>query len=120
MKKTALLFLIAFTAFTASAQEAIEGLWNTGTQNTIVEIKPQKDELKGFIQSSDNSDVEIGKLLIKDIEKKGKVYEGQLYAIKRSRWVNATFKPNGDRMTVTVSVGPRSKTIEWVKAEQPK
>lgn len=117
MKKTAVFLIVLFTSFSAYAQSPIEGVWATGKDNTMVEIRGTDDVVEGKIHTSDNAKAEIGKLIIKDLREDDGSYNGKLYIIKMQRWVNATFSPKGEKLIVTVSAGFRSKTVEWEKAD---
>jgi len=92
-----------------SYSQSIEGVWNTGKENTTIEIKNGE----GKIYSSDNQKATKGKLMIKEIQKTNNTYKGKLYIIKKKRWVDAEFIPNGNSLNVTVSAGWRSKTLKW-------
>lgn len=78
---TTIAFLFLITSVTA--QESIMGKWNTGQDNTQIEIKAIGNEHEGTIISSDNPNAPIGKLIIKEVIKVGDKYEGKLYAVKR-------------------------------------
>lgn len=117
MKKTIILLLILFSTFSIYAQSSIEGIWDTGNDNTKVEIKKIDGKLEGKIASSDNTKATIGKLIIKELQEDGDEYKGKLYAIKKSRWVDAVFAQKGQKLIMTISAGFRSRTVEWVKAD---
>lgn len=117
MKITAVCLIGLFTSFSVNTQSPIEGVWATGKDNTKVEIIEVDDVLEGKIQSSNNTNVEIGTRIIKDLRKGDGSYKGKLYIIKMQRWVNATFSPKGGKLIVTVSIGFRSKTVEWDRAD---
>lgn len=112
--KTLLFFLgLLLTSVSINAQQSIDGIWNTGKENTTIEIK----KVEGKIYSSDNAKATKGKLMIKDLEKTGNSYKGKLYIIKKNRWVDAVFVPNGNSLTVTISAGWQSKTLKWSKVK---
>ncbi|MEL7223034.1 MAG: hypothetical protein AAGJ93_17050 [Bacteroidota bacterium] len=112
MKKTFILLFALCGVLAIQAQTAIVGVWNTGQENTKVEIKEAGSQMEGTILSSNNEKV-VGTLIIKNVQPVGEAYKGQLYAIKKDRWVDAVFKPEGEKLTITVSSGWRSKTVEW-------
>ncbi|MEM1322510.1 MAG: hypothetical protein AAGG75_19760 [Bacteroidota bacterium] len=116
MKKLSVCLLVLFATLSLNAQQSIEGIWNTGKENTKIEIKNDNSTIEGKIQSSDNPKAPVGELIVKDIQYKNGAYEGKLYAMKKKRWVDAIFTPQGDRLLITVSVGRRSRKIEWSAA----
>lgn len=118
MEKLISLFIIVFfTSFSAYSQSTIEGLWATGKDNTMVDIRATNEVLEGKIKSSNNTNAEVGKRIIKNLRENAGSYKGELYIIKIQRWVNATFSPKGEKLIVTVSSGFRSKTIEWERVD---
>jgi hypothetical protein len=114
MKKALSSFALLCTLFTLSAQEPMEGTWQTGKDNTTIEIINLKGEWLGQIKGSDNSKALTGTPMIKRLKKQGKGYVGQLYVIRYGRWVDAFFEPKDNSLFVTVSSGFRSKTLEWI------
>lgn len=112
MKKIPLLILLLFGAIGMNAQ-SIEGLWNTGKENTVVRIEKVSSEFEGKIHSSDYAKATKGKLIIKDVKYNNNTYKGKLYLIRRNRWIDAEFAPNKNSLIVTVSAGFQKKTMEW-------
>lgn len=108
--KTLLIFLgLLLTSFSINAQQSIDAIWDTGKQNTTIEIKNGE----GKIYSSDNIKATKGKLMIKEINKIDNKYKGKLYIIKINKWVDAVFVPNGNLLSITISTGWQSKTLKW-------
>lgn len=116
MKNLAILLALLFGAISMNAQ-SIEGLWNTGKENTIINIKKVNSKYEGTIHASDNSNAQIGKVLVKDIVKSGDIYKGKIYVQERGEWYNAEFKPENEQLVITVSSGFGKKVIEWRKAD---
>ncbi|MBK8490815.1 MAG: DUF2147 domain-containing protein [Saprospirales bacterium] len=115
MKVTAVLFMLLFGAISLNAQ-SIEGLWNTGKENTIINIKKVNSNYEGTIHDSDNSNAQIGKVLVKDIEKSGEdTYKGKLYVIDKGEWYNAEFKPKNEKLAITVSSGFEKRRLNGKK-----
>lgn len=112
MKSITFVFVFLLGAIAINAQ-SIEGLWNTGKENTIVKIKKVDNLYEGAIYSSDNSNAPIGKLIVKDIEKKEGTYIGKIYVDKKKKWYNAAFIRTGNKIAITVSAGLTEKTVEW-------
>lgn len=104
---------ILFLTLSMNAQQSLEGLWNTEKENTIVEILQENGNWVGQIKSSDNSDVVIGKTILKDLEKKGDSWEGQIYLVKRQKWASVQITPEADQLDLVVSVGFAKKNLTW-------
>jgi len=108
--KTLLFFLgVLLTPISINAQQSINGIWNTGQENTKIEI----NKTIGKIYSSDNKNATVGKLIVKDLNKMGNSYNGKLYLIRRNQWVDAVFVPNGKSLNITISAGFQKKTVVW-------
>ena len=115
MKNLSTLFALLFGVISMNAQ-SIEGLWNTGKENTIINIKKVNSNFEGIIDDSDNPNAQIGKVLVKDIVKSGNTYKGKIYVLDKKEWYNAEFEPKNERLLITVSSGFGKKKIEWKKA----
>lgn len=117
MKTTFLFFIILATTLTVNAQSPLEGHWNTGKENTVIDIQKVDEGFEGRIFSSDNPKAPQEKLIVKDVIKVGEAYEGKLYALKRGKWFDAVFSPKGEVLEIVVSAGFMKKTVEWTKAD---
>jgi len=115
MKFTLSLFILLLSAIGLHAQTTPLGIWNTGTDNALVEVKEVEGRYVGTLISSDNPEAKIGKVLLKDLKPAGKGWKGKMFAPKRGEWFDATLKPKGDVIAITVGSGFRSKTLEWTK-----
>lgn len=113
-------FVIFFFAlgFFVNAQESLQGSWNTGQDNTIVEFSQEDEKWIGRIQSSDRKDVEIGKTILKDLEKQGDSWKGKIYVVKRQKWTNVKITPRDTQLDLVVSAGFAKKAIQWLKADE--
>ncbi|MEO0898090.1 MAG: hypothetical protein AAFY71_16895 [Bacteroidota bacterium] len=98
------------------AQQSIANVWNTGENNTKVEISEVDGVYEGKIISSDNKEVNVGKTLLKEIKSVDGEWKGKLYAPKRKEWLDATLKEENQQLIIQVSKGWVSKTIKWSKA----
>ncbi len=108
--KNLMLFLgLLLTSVSTYAQHTLDGIWDTGIENTTIEIKNGV----GKIYSSDNQKATKGKLMIKEIKKTNNTYKGKLYSIKIKRWIDAEFIPKANSLDVFISSGMRSKTLKW-------
>ena len=113
MKQLSIILFILFSTLSINAQQPIEGIWNTGKENTKIEIKKSNNEIEGTILSSDNVKAPVGKLMIQEVVEKNGVFKGKLYAIKKGKWVDAEFTPKENSLEITIKVGFMSKTINW-------
>ena len=115
MKQIAIIFCVLFSFTTINAQNSTTGIWNTGEDNTKIEITEDNGVFSGKILSSDNPKAKIGKQLIKDVKLSNGEYKGKLYAAKKGKWYDAVLKENGDQLDITIKVGWMSKTLTWKK-----
>lgn len=115
MKTIASIFVLLLSLAGLHAQTAPAGVWNTGQDNTLVEITNVEGRYIGKLISSDSPDAKIGNLLLKDLKSVGGVWKGQLYAPKRGAWYDATVEAKGDRLIIKVGSGLTSKTITWTR-----
>lgn len=115
MTKTIALLVLILSASGLVAQTPLTGVWNTGTDNTRVEITDTDGTILGTIQSSDNERAPIGRILIKDVVRDDGEWEGQLFAPKRQEWFDATFQVEGDVLEITIGSGFLSRTVEWTR-----
>ena len=115
MKNLALIFFILFSTTTMNAQHSIAGIWNTGDDNTKIEITENDGAFYGKILSSDNTKANIGKQILKDVKFSNGEGKGKMYAAKKGKWYDAVLKENGNQLDVTIKVGFMKKTLEWKK-----
>ena len=115
MKKISVLICVLFSTLSMYAQQSIAGIWDTGKDNTKIEITQANDLYEGKIVASDNSKAPIGKLLIKEIKSIDGEWHGKLFAAKKGKWMDAVLKEEGQQLFITVKAGLMSKTIEWAK-----
>lgn len=115
MKKTISLFVLLLSIGSTFGQTAPTGIWNTGTDNTKIEIIDINGTLTGTVLSSDNEQAPIGKVLVKNLAADGEVWKGQLFAPKRQEWFDATFEEDGNILEITVGSGFMSRTVEWTR-----
>lgn len=111
-----LMLSMLFVTFTMKAQQSIAGIWNTGKENTKIEITEAHDGVyEGKIISSDNPKAKTGKTLLKDIKSIDGEWKGKLFAAKKGKWMDAVLKEEANQLLITVKAGWRSKTIKWAK-----
>ena len=85
MRKVFVVIALFVGLFSAFSQNEIVGKWNTGKENSIVEIYKDSGELFGKIISSDRAEV-VGKINLRNLENKGDHWEGELFVFKRRSW----------------------------------
>lgn len=100
-----------------NVQESIEGIWDTGTENTKVEISNNNAEWVGKIKSSGNEKATIGKVILKDLKKQNEKWIGKLFVVKRQKWTDVEIIPNGTKLDLIVSAGFSEKKIQWSKVK---
>ena len=110
-----ILFSLFLSIISLHAQTAPTGVWNTGTDNTKIEIAEADGSYVGTLISSDNEKAKVGKQLLKDIELDGETWKGKLYAPKKGKWIDAVLEEKGEELLITVGSGFMSKTLEWKK-----
>jgi uncharacterized protein (DUF2147 family) len=115
MKSILLIAIFGLIGSSVFAQSAITGTWNTGEQNTLVEIVKEGEAYAGKVISSNNDKLKTGTLLIKDVKLKKKKWKGQMYAPKKDEWYDAEFTNKGNTLEVVISAGLMRKTVEWTK-----
>ncbi|MEL0199688.1 MAG: hypothetical protein VW905_06845, partial [Gammaproteobacteria bacterium] len=87
--KQVLVFLVLIVSSKIFGQNEIVGKWNAGKENSIVEIYENSGELFGKIISCDRAEV-VGKINLRNLEKKGDHWEGELYVFKRRSWYDVS------------------------------
>lgn len=105
------------SSLTLSAQGNLSGIWNTGNQNTLVKVEKQDNAFLGKIISTDSKNAKPGTLIMKNVKMKNENGVGKLYAPKRKEWYDAKFCLTENKLTITITVGFFSKTVEWTKIE---
>lgn len=114
MKKLSIL-IIALLAIISMNAQSIVGVWNTGNDNTKIEITEDNGVYNGTILSSDNAKAKIGNPILKDVKLSNGKGEGKLYAAKRGEWYDAALEENGNQLAIKIKVGFMSKSIAWKK-----
>lgn len=118
LRSVFLVTMLSLFSITVFSQTDISGKWNTGDQNTIVEIVQQNGVYIGKMISSDNPNVKLGKVILKDVKPQKAYWTGKIYAPRRGEWYDATISTRGNILKLEMSVGFFSKTIEWTKLNQ--
>ena len=84
MKKLILAIILLFS-FSTQAQSSLNGLWDTGEDNTTIEVSEKNNQWVGLVKNSDTKE-DIGILILKDLKKDGDKSTGKIYAPKRKKW----------------------------------
>lgn len=108
-----MLFGLLCQSYFLNAQNDISGIWNTGEDETKIEIKRLESEWKGRVLSSNNSDFKPNTVVLRKLTKKGELWRGQIYAPKRNEWYNVEITQKENLLSLEVSLGFLSRTIEW-------
>lgn len=108
--------ILILSVMAISAQESLTGTWNTGQENTIVEIAQTDGVFSGMIVSSDNANAKIGATMLRDLQVKGDKLSAEIFAAKKGKWFPATIKEEADKLNITIEAGMMKKTVEWTKA----
>jgi len=94
-------------------QTGIEGRWNTGKENTIIQITKVNDQWEGRTVSSDEKRLKLDLLVMRNLEKKNGHWKGEFYIFRIKKWANITLMPEEDELEVKVSYGLMSKQLTW-------
>lgn len=117
MRTLLLIICMMLISVMAWAESDIIGRWETGKENTVVEIAESAVGVCGRVVSTEGEVAKAGTLILKDIKQDGGVWEGSIFSVKRNEWYNAEIRQEADTLYVKVSVGFMSKTFEWKKLE---
>ena len=115
MKKLSfVLFLMLSTNFFAQAD--ITGKWDTKNENNSkVTITEKNGVCTGVVVATDNKDIPIGRIILKDLKYDDGAWHGEVYSSAREKWYDAEVTKKGNTLEVVVSVLFITKTFEWVK-----
>jgi hypothetical protein len=113
--KALLIGTLILISVSVGAQEFIQGQWQTGRENTIIEIAPVNGEWFGKIKSSDNEKVSIGKVILKDLKKKNDKWPGTLFVVKKQAWYNVEITPHKTVLDLKIFAGFLTNETRWTK-----
>ncbi len=113
--KTLIVFLSFFYTFQNPSENIIIGTWNTLENNTKIHIVEEKGMLIGRIKSSDNTQVQVGKIILKDLIKTGKSWSGKIFSLKRNEWYDVEIFPQKNKLDLKIQIGFIQKSITWEK-----
>ncbi len=113
--KYLVIFVFSMVIQTSFAQSPLTGIWDTGNENTQVEVIEEKGKVIGKILSSDYSKAVVGSLVLKDLKRSKDSWTGQIYSAKRGKWYDVQIVPHSRLLELEISVGIFSKSVEWRK-----
>jgi uncharacterized protein (DUF2147 family) len=98
-----------------STADDISGKWETANKARIIEITKDNNGYKGTITEDKNDKLPAGTVLLKDLQyKSSRTYTGKMVAPKMGREIPCTITlTDGNTLSIKVSAGGRSKTLEW-------
>lgn len=112
--------LVTMSLFCGSliAQEELNGQWQTGEDNSVVEITETDGVAVGRLLSSDNSKAVIGTEILSNLTPSGNSWKGKIYAVKRHKMMDATIVSSTDTLQIKVSAGPVHRNVTWTRVKQ--
>jgi uncharacterized protein (DUF2147 family) len=117
MKKFGLTVCIFFSVITVYAQDSFIGIWDTGKENTKIEITRENGVYFGAIHSSDREEAKIGAQLLKDVKLDNNEWKGRLYNAKKEKWYDAKLEIKDGELHIRVKAGIAGKTVKWKRVE---
>ena len=109
-----ILIIISFFPFLVGLSQAeIEGVWDTGTDNTIIQIYKSSTQFEGKVISSDNEKAKPNMQVIRNVKKVGDHWEGEFYIPFFGKWLDTELRPEQNNLKVKVHVGWFSKSKTW-------
>ena len=115
MKKLILAIILLFS-FSTQAQSSLNGLWDTGEDNTTIEVSKKNNQWVGLVKNSDTKE-DIGILILKDLKKDGDKSTGKIYAPKRKKWYDVDIIVEKNNLNLKVNAGLFSKSLEWKRVQ---
>ncbi len=115
MKIIQIIVLSFLFGLQVGAQAPIKGIWQTGEDNTIIEIYLKNGAWYGKIISSDNPKAKAGTDILVNFNLVNGTWKGKLFAIRRKSMLDAIIKPKANELTIDVSAGFYSTTLHWVR-----
>ena len=113
--KILIVILLFFFTFQNPSEYIIIGTWNTLESNTKIQIVEEKGMLIGRIKSSDNTKVQVGKLILKDLIKTGNSWSGKIFSLKRNEWYDVEIIPQKNNLDLKIQIGFIHKSLSWEK-----
>jgi uncharacterized protein (DUF2147 family) len=114
--KTLIVVLSFFCIFQNPSEYIIIGTWNTLENNTRIQIIEEKSMLIGRIKSSDNTKVQVGKIILKDLTKTGNSWSGKIFSLKRNEWYDVEIIPQKNKLDLKIQIGFVHRSLTWEKS----
>lgn len=114
--KTLIVVLSFFCIFQNPSEYIIIGTWNTLENNTRIQIIEEKGMLIGRIKSSDNTKVQVGKIILKDLTKTGNSWSGKIFSLKRNEWYDVEIIPQKNKLDLKIQIGFVHRSLTWEKS----
>jgi uncharacterized protein (DUF2147 family) len=114
--KVMVLIAVLGSPLSLAAEGTLDGTWQTGEDNSLVEVTEQGGVSTGKLVSSDNPKAKIGTEILRNFKLVDGVWTGTLYAAKRGKLYPATITPSADTLSINVSAGMMTKKVSWTKA----
>ena len=114
--KTLIVVLSFFCIFQNPSEYIIIGTWNTLENNTRIQIIEEKGMLIGRIKSSDNTKVQVGKIILKDLTKTGNSWGGKIFSLKRNEWYDVEIIPQKNKLDLKIQIGFLHRSLTWEKS----
>ncbi len=102
--------------FQNTSEYVIIGTWDTLENNTKIQIVEEKGMLIGRIKSSDNTKVQVGKIILKDLIKTGNSWNGKIFSLKRNEWYDVEIIPQKNKLDLKIQIGFVHKSLTWEKS----
>jgi len=99
-----------------AAEGALNGFWQTGEDNSIVEVTETNGIATGKLVSSDNPKAVAGTEILRNFSETSGVWKGSVYAVRRDKLMDATITPSVDSLAIDVNAGLISKDLTWTRA----
>ena len=113
MKYIALILVTSLFSFLSPSENNIKGKWNTGVENTIIEIYKTSNGFQGKVISTDKTEIKKNQVVLRNITQKGGVWKGEFYIPTFGMWLDTKLQPRPKEMEVTVYTWLMSKTKTW-------
>jgi hypothetical protein len=110
-------FILILISYPALSQSDLNGMWETGQENSIIEIIEVNGNYTGILKSTDNDKAEIGRIMLRDLEQQGAVWSGQIFAAKRKKWLDVEITPGDNILELEIDAGIRSKSVKWKRQQ---
>lgn len=115
--KNTLIICLLFTSINGFSQSTLDGVWDIGKENTKIEVTELNGNIIGKIKSSDNKDIEIGKVILKNVIKEDDKWIGRIYAHKRKEWYDVEIYRKNNQLELEVITGFFSKDLIWKQSK---